>query len=95
MRSWSQDVIAWLGQLQAEEGVSRQGQGQGQGAGQGPSRLLACFAAWVRLGCLFETDPVHTAPFIDLAFQLCTSQNEGVASQPACSNNKHMLAIAS
>lgn len=45
---WSEDVLSWLHNLLQE----------GKSAAEPPPhcQLLECFAAWVRLGCLFRTD---------------------------------------
>ena len=46
-------------------------------ASQARCRQLHCFAAWVRLGAMFEAETPHLDQFIQLAFQLTTSENEG------------------
>ena len=69
VRGWSGDVLAWLNSVKPEQVASS--------TGQGNCRMLACFAAWVKLGALFEVEGALTSKFIDLAFQLCASQSEG------------------
>lgn len=72
VRVWKQDVLLWLNKLQPDQIASSVGQGQ--------CRIIACFAAWVKLGALIEVDAAYTSKFIDLALQLSTSQSEGMCS---------------
>ncbi len=69
VRPWSQEVIAWLTQVKLEE--------LAPSASQARCRRLHCFAAWVRLGAIFEAETPHLDQLIQLAFQLITSKNEG------------------
>ena len=71
MRPWSQEVVAWLTQVKPEE-VASSGR-------QGRCRQLRCFAAWVRLGAIFEADPSQVNQLIQLAFQLTTNDDEGMS----------------
>ncbi|DBB07782.1 TPA: Nuclear import receptor [Trebouxia sp. C0006] len=70
VRPWSQEVIAWLTQVKLEELASS--------ASQARCRQLNCFAAWVRLGAIFEAETPRLDQLIQLAFQLITSENEGM-----------------
>jgi hypothetical protein len=62
-------VIAWLTQVKLEE--------LAPSASQAQCRKLNCFAAWVRLGAIFEAETPHLDQLIQLAFQLTTSENAG------------------
>lgn len=62
-------MIAWLTQVKLEE--------LAPSASQARCRQLNCFAAWVRLGAIFEAETPHLDQLIQLAFQLTTSENEG------------------
>ena len=62
-------MLAWLSSIQPDQVAAS--------TGQGNCRMLACFAAWVKLGALFEVEPAVSNRFIHLAFQLCASQSEG------------------
>lgn len=62
-------MIAWLTQVKLEE--------LAPSASQARCRQLNCFAAWVRLGAIFEAETPHLDQLIQLAFQLTTSKNEG------------------
>ncbi|KAL0040657.1 hypothetical protein WJX79_000805 [Trebouxia sp. C0005] len=68
VRPWSHEVIAWLAQVKLEEWAPS--------ASQAQCRQLNCFAAWVRLGALFEAEMPHLDQLIGLAFQFTTSENE-------------------
>ena len=70
VRGWSQEVLSWLQEVQPGQLADANGRGQ--------CRRLTCFAAWVRVGALFEVEAVHVNNFIELAFQLCTSHDEGI-----------------
>ncbi|KAL0028373.1 hypothetical protein WJX77_002612 [Trebouxia sp. C0004] len=68
VRPWSQEVITWLTQVKLEE--------LAPSASQAQCRQLNCFAAWVRLGAIFEAETHHLDQLIGLAFQLTTSGNK-------------------
>lgn len=72
VRPWSHDVIAWLVNLQLPEIAPSVSQAQ--------CRQLNCFAAWVRLGSIFEAESAQLDQLIQLAFQCTTSQNAGKPS---------------
>lgn len=69
VRGWSQEVLSWLQEVQPDQLADANGRGQ--------CCRLACFAAWVRVGALFEVEAAYVNNFIELAFQLCTSPSEG------------------
>ncbi len=62
-------MVQWLTQVRLEDLASS--------ASQARCRQLNCFAAWVRLGAIFEADQLQLDQLIHLAFQFTTSQNEG------------------
>ena len=70
VRAWCHDVIAWLAHVKPEDLASS--------ASQGSCRQLSCFAAWVRLGAVFEADQSQIHRLVQLAFHLTTSQDEGM-----------------
>lgn len=69
VRPWSHDVIAWLTQLQLSDVATSLSQGR--------CRQLDCFAAWVRLGAMFQAEPAQLDQLVELAFRCTMSQNEG------------------
>lgn len=69
VRPWSREVVAWLTGAKLKEVA--------QSASRAHCRQLSCFAAWVRLGAMFEAESSHLDHFIQLAFQLMTSEAEG------------------
>ncbi|KAL3139646.1 Nuclear import receptor [Trebouxia sp. C0009 RCD-2024] len=67
VRPWSRDVIGWLVNVQLADIAPSDSQAQ--------CRQLSCFAAWVRLGAIFEAESAQLDQLIQLAFQCTTSQN--------------------
>lgn len=69
VRPWSRDVIGWLVNVQLADIASS--------VSQARCRQLSCFAAWVRLGAIFEAESAQLDQLIQLAFQCTTSPNAG------------------
>lgn len=69
VRPWSHDVIAWLMNVHLAEIAPS--------ASQARCRQLTCFAAWVRLGAIFEAEAAQLDKLIQLAFQCSLSLDAG------------------